>query len=262
MANLIDQITIGAVELAVLDSDPSTTGYAADTGSIAIVPSISKFFSKIGPLNTDWDQVTTKSQMNELAQDAVAAALSNTSDVQFVYNDGAGQLSAQLAPTGVTAASYGAVNKTVALAIDSKGRVTGATESAISMPAAQISDFNSAVESVVGLHKASIQTTDATETVLLSKAVPANKAFLIKAYIVCMDSSNQAAVYERSAAVRNNNGAVSKVGSTQSTFTEENSGMELANVTIDVTGSIFQVRVTGIAATTMNWSATVQVVSL
>lgn len=262
MANLIDQITIGDVVIAVLDSDPSTTSFASDMGSIAIVPSIGKLFHKIGPLSTDWDMIATKSQMNELAQDSVAAALQNSPDLQFTYNDGAGQITANLTSTGVTAGAYGTNNKALALQVDAKGRISTLSENLILMPAAQISDFGSAVESVVGFQKANIETLDAVETVLLSKVVPANKSMLVKAYIVAMDSSNQGAVYERSAAVRNNNGAVSKVGQTQSNFTEETAGTEGLQVAIEVTGSLVQVRVTGLASTTIKWHTTVQFVVL
>lgn len=262
MSNLIDQITIGSIEISVLDADPAQTGFQAELGSIAIVPSINKLFHKIGIQNTDWDLIVTKSQLPELAQDAVAQAFASSPDIQLVYNDGADSISAQLTSTGVTAGSFGASNKAVALNIDSKGRIASAAESLISMPAAQISDFNSAVESVVGFSKASIQTSDATETVLWQKVVPANKAFLVKAFVIGMDSSNQAAVFERSAAVRNSNGTVSKVGQTQSAFTEKTSGTEASNVHVDVVGSLVQVKVIGLPSAQMNWSATVQVVSL
>jgi ABC-type transporter Mla subunit MlaD len=263
MALLLDQITIGSTRISVLDSNPNlVSGYESDVGSIALVPSTAKLFFKTASLDTDWTEVATVAGIAEYAQDAVAAALTNSADIQFAYNDLSDQISATLSASGVVAGTYGNASQSVTVTVDSKGRITSMSAQPISIVASQVSDFSSAVDNVVGIYRATVQTTTNSTTTLLSYTIPSNKAVYVKAYIIGFDTANRAAVYERSAAGRNNAGAVSQVGVTQSDFTEEITGITTANATIDVSGSAIRVRITGVSGSTINWSATVQIVSI
>ena len=66
--------------------------------------------------------------------------------------DGTGNvaLPITLANSGVSAATYGDANSVAQVAVDSKGRVTSASNVDISMPASQVSDFAEAVSDTVG----------------------------------------------------------------------------------------------------------------
>ena len=66
--------------------------------------------------------------------------------------DGTGNvaLPITLANSGVSAATYGDANSVAQVAVDSKGRVTSASNVDISMPSSQVSDFAEAVSDTVG----------------------------------------------------------------------------------------------------------------
>ena len=67
------------------------------------------------------------SNFTEAVQDAMGGTLTNSSEITFTYNDPANTQSAALATTGVTAATYGSTSQVPQIAIDSKGRITSAT---------------------------------------------------------------------------------------------------------------------------------------
>jgi hypothetical protein len=68
---------------------------------------------------------------DEHIQDVVGAMLTDSADLDFSYNDGAGTETAVLTTSGVAAATYGASNLVPVIAVDSKGRITSASEVAI-----------------------------------------------------------------------------------------------------------------------------------
>lgn len=68
---------------------------------------------------------------NERAQDAVGGALSDSSDIDFTYNDAGNSITADLTATGVIADSYGDGFNIPQITVDAKGRVTSVTEVAV-----------------------------------------------------------------------------------------------------------------------------------
>ena len=80
--------------------------------------------------------------------------------------DGTGNvaLPITLANSGVSAATYGDANSVAQVAVDSKGRITSASNVDISMPASQVSDFAEAVSDTVGAMFSSNTETGITAT--------------------------------------------------------------------------------------------------
>ncbi len=65
MAVLIDQLTLGELKIAALDSDPRDgVGYLAEVGSYATINNqlapVGKLFIKVGPGSTDWNVIATE----------------------------------------------------------------------------------------------------------------------------------------------------------------------------------------------------------
>jgi len=102
-----------------------------------------------------------------------------------------------------------------------------------------------------------VQTTDATVTTLDSFTLASGTAVIWTAVITAINTTgSQAAMYVRTAGFRNNAGTVSQVGATQASVTLED---DVAwDATIDFTGTTPRIRVTGKAATTLQWSCTSQ----
>lgn len=103
------------------------------------------------PANTDGlaEGSTNLYFTNERAQDAIGAALVDSSNIDFTYNDPANQITADLTTTGVSANTYGSATQIPQLVIDNKGRVTSATNIALSLSSAQISDFTEAAQDAI-----------------------------------------------------------------------------------------------------------------
>ncbi|MGB8507691.1 MAG: hypothetical protein WCD76_04745 [Pyrinomonadaceae bacterium] len=64
----------------------------------------------------------------EDVQDIVGAMLTDSTEIDFSYNDGAGTAGAALKTTGVAAGTYGTATKSARVTVDGKGRITSATE--------------------------------------------------------------------------------------------------------------------------------------
>lgn len=90
------------------------------------------------------------SDFNEAAQDAVGGILTDTAEIDFTYNDGANTITADLKVTTVVASTYGTASNIPVLTVDSKGRLTGVTNTPIVITASQVSDFNEAAQDAVG----------------------------------------------------------------------------------------------------------------
>lgn len=52
----VDLITIGKLKIIVVDADPSVSGVAANAGSLAVLNTTGKLFSKTGATDTDWSE--------------------------------------------------------------------------------------------------------------------------------------------------------------------------------------------------------------
>lgn len=148
MSILINQITVGDLRILVLDSDPMTSpGYSAPIGSLAIVEGQSGLYQKSGPSDTDWIIASVNS---EDVQDIVGNLFVDSSDLDFQYNDTANTMTAALTTTSVVAGSYGSSSQVATFNVDSKGRITNASNITINITSSQVSDFTEAAQDAVG----------------------------------------------------------------------------------------------------------------
>lgn len=100
---------------------------------------------------------------------------------------------------------------------------------------------------------ASVQTTNATETTAFSWSIvdEAVTTVTVEASAIRSDGSVTAS-YVRRVRIKRDGGTVS-VGTVGEVFTDEEAGFATCNVTVDASGSTGRVRVTGVAATTIDW---------
>lgn len=105
----------------------------------------------------------------------------------------------------------------------------------------------------VDLNPVNVQTTDATQTTLDSFTSLSNSAVSVSWMVTAIKSDrSQAASYIVSAAFRNNGGTISQIGSTQVSGLEDDSNWAVA---VDTSSGLIRLRVTGVAATTIQWVA-------
>lgn len=107
---------------------------------------------------------------DEMAQDAVGGALTNSSNINLVYNDGANTITPDLINTTVTAASYGTATQTGTFTVDAKGRLTAASNTTIAITASQVTNFAATVLATVltGLSLATSTAISATDSILIA----------------------------------------------------------------------------------------------
>jgi hypothetical protein len=155
MANVTGLITLNNKQFLEVDADPSAAlGTVAPLGSMAIFEdgTTATAYIKSGTADTAWTVLATTT--TEDIQDAIGAALANTSNINLSYNDVANQITADLTNTGVTANSYGLAGSVPTITVDAKGRITSAANTPISITASQVSDFNSAADARITAQKA------------------------------------------------------------------------------------------------------------
>lgn len=87
---------------------------------------------------------------DEYVQDLVGALVIDSSELDVTYDDSVPSISAALKTTGVVAASYGSATQVATFTVDSKGRLTAAGNTAISITSGSISDFTEAAQDVIG----------------------------------------------------------------------------------------------------------------
>ncbi len=103
--------------------------------------------------------------------------------------------------------------------------------------------------------RGTIITTDDTATTLASWTVPDDSSVVVQATVVARNTSTGAiAGFYKFAAGKNVGGNVSLVGSILDIISAiKDLSMLTASCTLDVSGTDIRVRVTGIAATTIEW---------
>lgn len=103
--------------------------------------------------------------------------------------------------------------------------------------------------------QANVQTTNNTITTILTIAIPTSPdtAVFVKADILCILSTGASAAYGQSFAAAWYNGTTSATISTAPTITMTNSGSFAVAAAWSVSGNNLLLRVTGIAASTINW---------
>lgn len=253
MAILNDQITVGDIRLVVLDSDPSiTTGFAAPVSSIAFVPSLGALYAKFNTADTDWTAFVGGTTNTELIQDIVGAFLQSSVEIVPTYNDAGNVETFALAVTSVTAGSYGSAGSVATFTVDSKGRITAAAATPISITASQVSDFNAAALVADRAIRSTVTTSTNTATIVASRTITSTT--LLKAYITGVRPDTGAtAAYERTVRVKLTAG-VASISSAQSDFTDEETGMTIANVAFSVSGAVVNAQVFGVSTVTINWT--------
>ena len=106
-----------------------------------------------------------------------------------------------------------------------------------------------------------VTTTDATVTSVLEYTPTDAYVTQIKARVIGRKSDGTAgAAYEVTACVRRAGGTVTLIGAVAATSTMEDNASWAA--TIDVSGTLVRVRVTGVAATTINWKAKAEILEI
>lgn len=99
-----------------------------------------------------------------------------------------------------------------------------------------------------------VTTSDATETTLATIAIPNDTSVLIEAHIVANDSSERAGYVLRALVYRIGAGAAAIEGQPQDPFVRESTATMDATIDVDG-GNNARIRVTGIAATVVNWKS-------
>jgi len=99
----------------------------------------------------------------------------------------------------------------------------------------------------------SVATTDATVTEATTFQTESNKAYLVWLRVIATETADhdEVAGYIRAGTFKNDGGTLTQIGSTTSVATHEDTGAW--DVTLDATGTKIRVRVTGAAATLINW---------
>jgi hypothetical protein len=166
MATITGLLTVNGKQVIEVDANPASfSGTEASIGSIALFDdgSVGSLYVKTGAADTAWTQISTFTA--EDAQDAVGAILTNTANINLVYNDAGNEITADLTNTGVVANSYGSASQVATFTVDQKGRLSAAATTAISITATQVSDFNAAADARITAQKGQpngLATLDAT----------------------------------------------------------------------------------------------------
>lgn len=84
------------------------------------------------------------------AQDAVGNILADTTSIDFTYDNITPQIFADLTNTTVSAGTYGSASSVSVFAVDAQGRLTTASNSAISISSSAVTDFAEAAQDSIG----------------------------------------------------------------------------------------------------------------
>ena len=118
---------------------------------------------------------------------------------------------------------------------------------------------NTLTVTINGVAQATVTTTDATPTLLYAVPVASNEAVEISINIIAPQSTYATAIGGRLTAIARNAGAGAIiVGAPQGNLIYDSSGSPAVTFVASV-GNV-NINVTGVAATTYNWSATIQVI--
>ncbi len=104
---------------------------------------------------------------------------------------------------------------------------------------------------------ANVQTTDATVTSIFTWTITDEAVTIVTVEACAVKSDGSVtASYVRRVRIKRDGGTVT-MGTVESSFTDEESGFSTCEVTIDNSTSTGRVRVTGVAATTIDWACIV-----
>lgn len=106
-----------------------------------------------------------------------------------------------------------------------------------------------------------LQTTNATPGNVVTVAIPTSSVMLLNVFITGRQGTVTAAVgYELVGVYKNSAGTVTLIGAVATPLTAEDAGLAACAVALVISGTNVLVQVTGIAATTIEWNATVYIV--
>lgn len=158
----------------------------------------------------------------------------------------AGSNATTLANSGVAAATYGSSSTIPVVTLDAKGRATTATTAALPWD-----------DSFTG----TASTTDGTVTTCGTYTVPDLSTVTVTARVSAVQDSHAAgAAYVIVAGFRRNGATVTQIGATSALVTAEDDAAW--NAAFDVSSTEVRIRVTGKAATNVNWRARADVVAV
>jgi len=114
-------------------------------------------------------------------------------------------------------------------------------------------------EDAVTTHAGSVSTTDATTTTMITVTTATDTAYHVVAQGIGVNTDDYSEVgsYYRVATFKNDGGTLSQVGSTTEVHAQED--VAGWNVGLSTSGTNIRVRVTGAAATNINWTGTLSV---
>jgi hypothetical protein len=107
---------------------------------------------------------------------------------------------------------------------------------------------------IVDQKRGTVQTTDATQTNVLTYALLDASVYSITAYVTARDSSGNCKMFHRAICAKRSGGGATLVGNVMSLVADQGEAASTAwACTVDVSGNDVRVRVTGQAATTIDW---------
>ena len=111
-------------------------------------------------------------------------------------------------------------------------------------------------------HGVKVTTTDATPTIVATLQTEADRVYHVYARAVAIETQDhdEAACYTRVAAFYNDGGVLAQISTTEAPFTKETNAAW--NCELLAAGTVIQSRVTGAAATTINWRVDLEVLQL
>lgn len=205
----------------------------------------------IGLANVNY-LATVASPTIKQADDSTGSATGDALTIQAQNATGATSTGGALVLTSGTGTS---INGSVRLQVAGSDVLTLAGNSTITNLSTQISSTGNAR---IKAHSdiANVQTTDTTTTTLFSWTIAPEATTVVTAEVLAVNSdASKTAVNIRRVRIKND-GGVNTAGTVEETYSDEEASFDLT-VTIDIDGISGRVRVTGIAATTIDWGAVI-----
>lgn len=100
---------------------------------------------------------------------------------------------------------------------------------------------------------ATVQTTNATPTTLVSVPIPTGAVVVIWALVAGRQAATDGMGFVNQGTYRNNGGTVSLVGANASALTNRDAPLTTATVTFVISGTNVNVTVTGVGGLTLEW---------
>lgn len=306
--DIVGNLLIDSADIDFQYSDPANTltavltptGVTAGTyGNASTVPVITvDSKGRLTLANTASINITSTqvSDFNEAAQDAVGNILTDSSTIDFTYDDSANTITAQVIQSGITHGNLSGLSaddhtQYALLAGRTTGQtLNGGTAAGGNLVLSSTSNatkgeirlgsnatFNEAQtrlgigtvtpDSILQLEANNVRynhilnsttTSGAVTTTIASLATANNSVELVKVFVTGLrtNGANESVAYERTVRLRNNAGTLS-ILTVQSDYTSEDGALSSANISFVVTGTNADVRVTGVAGADITWKAVI-----